>query len=76
MTEFKAREEARQKAKAEELAPYIRAALARKKRMAPLRESEIPSILAGGLRSAAGDEQRKTNFSDRALAIPSVNPHT
>lgn len=75
MPEFKEREEARQKAKAEELEPYIRAALARKKRMAPLADHEIPGILAGGRRSTAGGEQRKSNFSDRALAIPTSNPH-
>ncbi len=48
MPEFHEREDARAKAKAEELAPYVEAALARKARMRPLAEGEIPSFQAYG----------------------------
>ncbi len=46
MPEFKEREAARQKRKMEELAPYIEKAMARKKRMKPLAEDEIPTFIA------------------------------
>ena len=46
MPEFRARAVARDDAKAAELAPHIGAALARKKRMAPLRDDEIPVVRA------------------------------
>jgi alkanesulfonate monooxygenase SsuD/methylene tetrahydromethanopterin reductase-like flavin-dependent oxidoreductase (luciferase family) len=48
MPEFHEREDARAKRKAEELAPYVAAALARKKRMAPLADAEIPTFPAYG----------------------------
>jgi hypothetical protein len=44
MPEFKERADERQKRKAEELAPYIEAAMARKSRMDPLSEAEIPTV--------------------------------
>jgi alkanesulfonate monooxygenase SsuD/methylene tetrahydromethanopterin reductase-like flavin-dependent oxidoreductase (luciferase family) len=44
--EFKARAVAREARKAEELAPYIHAALARKPRMAELADDEIPVVRA------------------------------
>ena len=43
---FAAESEARERAKAEELAPYVEAALARKKFMQPLADSEIPVVRA------------------------------
>lgn len=43
---FKARVEEKERRKAEELAPYIEAALARKKYMQPLADDEIPVIRA------------------------------
>ncbi|MGE3582207.1 MAG: LLM class flavin-dependent oxidoreductase [Hyphomonadaceae bacterium] len=46
MGEFKADVAEREARKAEMLAPHIEAALARKKRMAPLREDEIPVVKA------------------------------
>ena len=46
LPEFKGKAEAREKAKAEELAPYIEAALKRKKWMQPLAEEDIPVIRA------------------------------
>lgn len=46
LPEFKAKEAARQAAKAAELAPYIEAALARKQRMPELADDEIPVVEA------------------------------
>jgi alkanesulfonate monooxygenase SsuD/methylene tetrahydromethanopterin reductase-like flavin-dependent oxidoreductase (luciferase family) len=48
MPEFHAREDARAKRKAEELAPFVEQALARKARLAALAEGEIPSFQAYG----------------------------
>ena len=48
MPEFHEREDARAKRKAEELAPYVEAALARKPRMAPLADADIPTYPAYG----------------------------
>ena len=48
MPEFHEREDARAKRKAEELAPYVEAALARKPRRAPLADAEIPTYPAYG----------------------------
>ena len=52
MPEFKEREDERQKAKAEELAPYIEAAMKRKAGLAPLRDDQIPQVKALGRRVA------------------------
>jgi alkanesulfonate monooxygenase SsuD/methylene tetrahydromethanopterin reductase-like flavin-dependent oxidoreductase (luciferase family) len=48
MPEFKEREAEREAKKAEELAPYIEKAMARKKKMAPLADAEIPKVVALG----------------------------
>jgi alkanesulfonate monooxygenase SsuD/methylene tetrahydromethanopterin reductase-like flavin-dependent oxidoreductase (luciferase family) len=48
MPEFHEKEAERERRKAEELAPYVEAALARKPWMAPLAESEIPAVKAYG----------------------------
>jgi alkanesulfonate monooxygenase SsuD/methylene tetrahydromethanopterin reductase-like flavin-dependent oxidoreductase (luciferase family) len=48
MPEFHDREDARAKRKAEQLAPFVEAALARKPRLAPLAEDAIPSFQAYG----------------------------
>ncbi len=48
MGEFHAREDERQKRKAEELAPYIEKAFARKQRMKELADDEIPVVEALG----------------------------
>ena len=48
MPEFRARRAERERKKAEELAPYIEAALKRKQWMAPLAESEIPVVKSYG----------------------------
>ena len=48
MPEFHEKEAERERRKAEELAPYIEAALARKQKLAPVAESEIPIVKAYG----------------------------
>jgi alkanesulfonate monooxygenase SsuD/methylene tetrahydromethanopterin reductase-like flavin-dependent oxidoreductase (luciferase family) len=48
LPEFDEREAARAKRKAEELAPFIEQAMARKQKMAPLAEDKIPSFVALG----------------------------
>ena len=64
MPEFQDRRAAREKKKAQELAPYIEAAMARKKRLPPIAVDDIPKYQA---------LQRKvTAFSDRGGGIPSV----
>ena len=50
MPEFKEREAEREHAKARELEPYVAAALARKVKMKPLADEEIPTYLALGRR--------------------------
>jgi len=50
MPEFKEREAERERSKAEELAPYIEAALERKQRMRALADDEIPELPALGRR--------------------------
>lgn len=48
MPEFKAAEEERERKKMEELAPYLEAAMARKKFMEPIAEEDIPTLVALG----------------------------
>jgi alkanesulfonate monooxygenase SsuD/methylene tetrahydromethanopterin reductase-like flavin-dependent oxidoreductase (luciferase family) len=48
MPEFKQRHEENERRKNEELAPYIEAAMARKKWMKPLEDDEIPTLVALG----------------------------
>ena len=55
MPEFRDREAARAARKAEALAPYVEAALARKKRMKELGDGEIPAYPAYGLTVAEVD---------------------
>jgi alkanesulfonate monooxygenase SsuD/methylene tetrahydromethanopterin reductase-like flavin-dependent oxidoreductase (luciferase family) len=57
LPEFEAQEGARAKRKQAELAPFIEQAMARKKRMAPLAEEEIPSFVALGRQVAAKGPQ-------------------
>jgi alkanesulfonate monooxygenase SsuD/methylene tetrahydromethanopterin reductase-like flavin-dependent oxidoreductase (luciferase family) len=75
LPEFAERDAARQVRKQEALAPYIAAALARKPRMAPLAEADVPVFIAPGRRSAAVGDARRTAFADRALPIPATDPH-
>jgi hypothetical protein len=48
MPEFKERADERQKRKAEELAPYIEQAFARKQKMREMTDDEIPNVIALG----------------------------
>ena len=57
MPEFKAEEEERERRKMEELAPYIEAAMKRKKYMKPLADDEIPTFLALGRQITENDEK-------------------
>ena len=59
LPDFKAEAEERERRKMEELAPYIEQAMARKQRMAELRDDEIPSIVALGRQIAETDEGRE-----------------
>jgi hypothetical protein len=52
MGEFKAREAERARRKAEELAPYVEAAMKRKRWLAPLVDADIPPVIALGRRVA------------------------
>ena len=59
-----AREAEREKQKQEELAPYIEKAMARKQAMEPMRDEEIPVMVALGRQIAeegAGTERQKQN---------------
>ncbi len=58
MGEFKADVAAREKKKAAELAPYIAAAMARKKYMKPLTDEEIPVVKASVQRAQINAEKR------------------
>jgi alkanesulfonate monooxygenase SsuD/methylene tetrahydromethanopterin reductase-like flavin-dependent oxidoreductase (luciferase family) len=71
--EFKRRDDIRAAQKREELAPYIAAALQRKKRLAPVAEEDIPTVEAFGRHLDGGPQADAT----RGGAIPVVthNPH-
>jgi hypothetical protein len=56
MPEFHEREAEREHRKREELAPYVEAAMARKQRMRPLADAEIPVHEAYGNTVALTDE--------------------
>ena len=70
--EFKARDVARLVEKERELAPFVAAALARKPRMQPIAQSDIPLVEAFGRHVP-----RAAIFSDRdaTLAAPAFDPH-
>jgi hypothetical protein len=80
LPEFEAQEGARAKRKQAELAPFIEQAMARKKRMAPFAEEEIPSFVALGRQVAANGPQltrEQEAMRRRMLAaaqIPLENP--
>ena len=78
LPEFKQREAVRAAQKQEELAPYIDAALARKKRMPAIAEADIPVVESYG-RSKGADigVARAETVSDRGggINIPAQDPH-
>jgi alkanesulfonate monooxygenase SsuD/methylene tetrahydromethanopterin reductase-like flavin-dependent oxidoreductase (luciferase family) len=69
---FARRDEERERRKRERLAPFVEAALARKRRMPPLAESEIPTVDALG-RALAGSVPLDST-SGGALPIPVEDP--
>jgi alkanesulfonate monooxygenase SsuD/methylene tetrahydromethanopterin reductase-like flavin-dependent oxidoreductase (luciferase family) len=77
---FKEREEARQKQKQAELAPYIEAAIARKHRMAEVPRDQIPTVKAAGKRRIESGEVDQSGgaFVDKtrggAIPIPHADP--
>jgi alkanesulfonate monooxygenase SsuD/methylene tetrahydromethanopterin reductase-like flavin-dependent oxidoreductase (luciferase family) len=77
MEDFKAREQERQAKKAKELAPYIEAALARKKRMLPIADADIPHVEAFGRKGANVGTAQSSTFADRggAISVPRSDPH-
>jgi len=78
MPAFKERDAIRQKQKADELAPYIEAALKRKQRMAPLAEDEIITVESFGRRNTTEISVSKAEvLGERGggFSIPSSDPH-
>jgi alkanesulfonate monooxygenase SsuD/methylene tetrahydromethanopterin reductase-like flavin-dependent oxidoreductase (luciferase family) len=77
MGDFKAREAEREIKKQKELAPYIEAALARKKRMPPLADADIPHVEAFGRKGANVGVAQASTFADRggAISVPRADPH-
>ncbi len=76
MPVMKADAAAREARKAAELAPYIEAALARKRRMAPLERAAIPPIAAYGRSVVAGDATPASISARRGggINIPTEDP--
>ncbi len=67
MPVFKAGEAERDAKKAAELAPFIEAALARKPRMAPLSDDDIPTVYALGRQIAETDEKKDPDAPPASL---------
>ena len=65
MPEFRGREAERERQKAAELAPYIEQAMARKVRMKPLAEDEIPTFVALGRQIAAQGKETEQQRANR-----------
>jgi alkanesulfonate monooxygenase SsuD/methylene tetrahydromethanopterin reductase-like flavin-dependent oxidoreductase (luciferase family) len=66
MPEFRAREEARRRRKAEALAPYVEKAMARKARMRELADDEIPTFVALGRQIAEQGKETEQQRANRA----------
>ena len=69
MPEFKSEEEARQRRKDEELAPYVEAAMERKKGMKTLADDEIPSYEAYGFNVAEIDVSKLPESQKRRMEM-------
>ena len=67
MPEFKSRTAERERRKQQQLAPYIEAALARKVKMKPLKDSEIPVFPALG-RRVAEESQNQPSIYEKPAA--------
>jgi len=68
MPEFKARTEEREQRKRRELAPYIEAALARKVKMKPLSDAEIPVFPALGRRITEESQNQQASIYEKPAA--------
>ncbi len=78
MPEFKENADKRAKAKAEELAPYIEKAFARKQKMRELADDEIPNVIALGRQIAhqnltPKEQEARKAWSERS-AVPLQDP--
>jgi len=69
MPEFKAEEEARQRRKNEELAPYVEAAMQRKEGLKALADEEIPVYEAYGFNIAEIDVSKLPEAQQRRMAM-------
>ncbi len=77
MPEFKEHEEERERKKAEELAPYVEKAMARKRRMRALVDEEIPSVVALGrqiIAQATDEERERMKEFQRVTQVPLADP--
>jgi hypothetical protein len=77
MPSFEARHDAREARKQAELAPFVAAALARKQRRAPLRDDEIPKIVALGRQIAQQEspDGKTANFGRGSeMVVPLEDP--
>lgn len=77
MPEFKARHAEREAKKMEELAPYLEAAMQRKKWMKPLADDEIPELLALGrqiVEQAPTDDDTTDFGREGGIAVPLRDP--
>ena len=77
MPEFKARHDEQERKKNDELAPYIEQALARKKWMKPLEDSEIPVLEALGRQivQQLPEDQKTAEFGrDGGVSVPLRDP--
>lgn len=77
MPRFKARVAEREAEKARELAPHIEAALARKPRMAPIAEADIPTILPIGraiVQTDLPEDAKVTHHAAADITVPTQDP--
>ncbi len=77
MPGFKAEEAERERRKAEELAPYVEAALARKPRMAPLERADNPLVPAYGrniLQTAQDETAKSSHHAAADIMTPLQDP--
>ncbi len=70
MPEFREGAEARDRRKLERLAPALEAAMARKRRLAPLTEAEVPEVIAYGRQIAETD--RPSGAGGASIPLPSA----
>jgi alkanesulfonate monooxygenase SsuD/methylene tetrahydromethanopterin reductase-like flavin-dependent oxidoreductase (luciferase family) len=77
MPHFKANEEERERKKMAELAPFIEAALARKKKMAPMTLGETPVVVAYGsniLQTTQDSDAKSSHHAAADIMMPLQDP--